>query len=673
MRRLHATGPFTVRHHPRARLRAGLSVLGAALGALGLAACGEPTSLGDVTSDPSTGGTESSPTEEGGANSGEGGADSDPGGGAAETGGTTGNAGAPASDAGAPASDELPDVFEPEAQARSDQLDLLFVIDNSISMADKQQLLREAVPKLVERLLDPQCRGLAGGLTPKDGGQCPAGTVEDFSPVQDMHIGVISSSLGGHGGIACTAAEGSTFVPAKDDRGELIAELRGLATYEQRGFLAWDTRPNPLSGTSDNLATLVSDLESVLMAAGESGCGYEAPLEAMYRFLVDPEPPIQVLNNTSESVRDGINSTLLAQREAFLRPDSALTIVMLTDENDCSVLDEGPGMYVAGVTAGGKLPRATAACASDPNDPCCRSCALSEAEPPDGCAPLNADPGCPPTTTPLAGAEDHENLRCFEQKRRFGLDLLYPTERYVRGLTRPTIVRDRDHAEVENPLFARGRDPSLVTLVGIVGVPWQLLARSQSEDLPLRFKPAAQLHAEGLWPAIVGRPATHEPPLDPFMVESIEPRTDLEPSPVTGLAPENPDAAAGASPVNGHEYVVTDGGDLQYACTYQLDYPRTCVNEVTGGCDCRESDLNLATKPLCQAPGSTAMGTTQYSAKAYPGLRQLEVMRRLGPLAVPASICPRVTDDPSDPSYGYNPVTESMLDRLRGPLGGVVR
>ncbi|HOU92170.1 MAG TPA: hypothetical protein PLU22_14055 [Polyangiaceae bacterium] len=640
MRRLHATGPSTVLHHPRARLHAGLTVLGAALGALGLAACGEPTSLGDVTSDPATGGTDSSPTEEGGA---------------------TG-------DAGAPASDALPDVFEPEAQARSEQLDLLFVIDNSISMADKQELLREAVPKLVERLIDPYCKDQSGSLTPKSRGVCPAGTEEEMSPVRDMHIGVISSSLGGHGGIACTPAEGTTYVPEKDDRGELIAPLRGATSFEDRGFLAWDTRSenHRVPGTTNNLPTLVADLEALVAATGETGCAYEAPLEAMYRFLVDPEPPIQVINNGYESVRDGINTTLLEQRAAFLRPDSALAVVMLTDENDCSVLDEGPGIYVAGVTTDSTLPRGTAACVSDPNDHCCRSCALAESSPPDGCEELSRDPSC--MAEAFTPREEHANLRCFEQKRRFGIDLLYPTERYVRGLTRPTIVRDRDHAEVDNPLFAGGRDPSLVTLVGIVGVPWQLLARSQSEELPLRFKPAAQLHQEGLWPAIVGRPAAYEPPLDPFMVESIEPRTALDPNLVTGLAPEPPDAVAGASPVNGHEYVVTDGGDLQYACTFPLPQPRECTDSVTGGCDCKAADSNLATKPLCQAPGSTASDITQYSAKAYPGLRQLEVMRRLGPLAVPASICPRVTDDPSDPSYGYHPVTESLLDRLRGVL-----
>ena len=180
MPRLHATGPSTVRHHPRARLRAGSGALRTVLGALTLAACGEPTSLGDVTSDPATGGADPSPTEEGGAPSGEGG--------------------------GTSSSDALPDVFEPAAQARSERLDLLFVIDNSIGMADKQQLLLEAVPNLVSRLLDPYCRDERGNLTPNDGTGCPAGTELEFSPVRDMHVGVISSSLGGHGGIACTPA-----------------------------------------------------------------------------------------------------------------------------------------------------------------------------------------------------------------------------------------------------------------------------------------------------------------------------------------------------------------------------------------------------------------------------------------------------------------------------------
>jgi hypothetical protein len=42
-------------------------------------------------------------------------------------------------------------------QSGVDKIDLLFMIDNSISMADKQAILAEAVPVLVQRLVDPVC------------------------------------------------------------------------------------------------------------------------------------------------------------------------------------------------------------------------------------------------------------------------------------------------------------------------------------------------------------------------------------------------------------------------------------------------------------------------------------------------------------------------------------
>jgi hypothetical protein len=66
-------------------------------------------------------------------------------------------------------------------------------------------------------------------------------------------------------------------------------------------------------------------------------------------------------------------------------------------------------------------------------------------------------------------------LRCWQQKRRFGFELLYPTTRYSDGL-RNTIIRNRANQEVANPLFAAsngktGRDKGLVFLAGIVGVP----------------------------------------------------------------------------------------------------------------------------------------------------------------------------------------------------------
>src|SRR5262245_6710446 len=45
----------------------------------------------------------------------------------------------------------------PARQTRVTKVDLLFMIDNSSSMADKQALLAQAVPDLVNRLVDPVC------------------------------------------------------------------------------------------------------------------------------------------------------------------------------------------------------------------------------------------------------------------------------------------------------------------------------------------------------------------------------------------------------------------------------------------------------------------------------------------------------------------------------------
>src|SRR6185295_15124440 len=62
-------------------------------------------------------------------------------------------------------------IFVDAIQQKSvDKIDLLFMIDNSISMADKQSVLREAVPDLVQRLVSPNCVDGDGkrGTTPED-------------------------------------------------------------------------------------------------------------------------------------------------------------------------------------------------------------------------------------------------------------------------------------------------------------------------------------------------------------------------------------------------------------------------------------------------------------------------------------------------------------------------
>ena len=88
----------------------------------------------------------------------------------------------------------------------SGKVDLLFMIDNSGSMGDKQELLREAIPDLINRLISPKCIDDSGNiLGDSQNGQCAAGHLE-FKPVPDIHIAIVTSSLGGAGSDACDAS-----------------------------------------------------------------------------------------------------------------------------------------------------------------------------------------------------------------------------------------------------------------------------------------------------------------------------------------------------------------------------------------------------------------------------------------------------------------------------------
>ncbi len=188
-----------------------------------------------------------------------------------------------------PASPNTTNVFVDQIRQQGvDKIDMLFMIDNSISMADKQAILADAVPKLAQRLVTPICVDSTSKLPitpPANDPNCPAGSEPEFKPIQDIHIGVISSSLGAHGGEVCND-------PAGDDKAHLIPSVRtGIPDFNGLGFLWWD--PKTKTGTTDP-NQLNADFAANVKGPGELGCGYEASLEAWYRFLVDPQPPVSV-------------------------------------------------------------------------------------------------------------------------------------------------------------------------------------------------------------------------------------------------------------------------------------------------------------------------------------------------------------------------------------------
>src|SRR6185437_11398692 len=89
------------------------------------------------------------------------------------------------------------------------KIDLLLMVDNSRSMADKQQMLALTVPDMVSGLVNPSCVDQNGVPLPASAqptgplAQCPTGSHRAFPPVLDIHVGLLSSSLGSFGADGC--------------------------------------------------------------------------------------------------------------------------------------------------------------------------------------------------------------------------------------------------------------------------------------------------------------------------------------------------------------------------------------------------------------------------------------------------------------------------------------
>ncbi len=613
-----------------------------------------------------------------------------------------------------------------------DKVDLLFAIDNSASMADKQQILSLAIPKLVGRLINPLCRaelGTGASVGPSTKGDCTALANGDesiraeFPAVKDLHVGVVSSALGPRGGYFACKPRDPSVAPTQrhaDDGGRLIFRTKGSSSTSDGpaeakaqangGFLAYYTKDQVPGGPASKDAAPISDatdfvtrFTSMISGVQEYGCGFEAQLESVYRFLFQPDPYGSVkatadANGAERGVLEGVDGTILAQRRKFLRPDSLLAVVMVTDENESTAdplaievvngkpYQLGYWFFDYGYSADppqtapyknnrGYTPRGTSACETDPMSPACTSC---RANPSDSACGGNASARVPDG--------DNPNERWYQTKRRFGYDPQFPLARYVSAFTSSKLPnRTTEHnnqfqyrtdeaaKSCTNPVFAAELpDPSGLTLESeingklcnlplgdrsknlvifslIGGVPWQLLTTTTD---PTTAKLKEKLTTSD-WTSILGSdPLNYKfEGADPHMLESMTPRAGL-PAPTT--------ASNGTDPVHGREYN-TDNGDLQYACTFTLPTPKNCG--AADLCDCNSTVKN---PPLCN-------GSQQVKAKAYPTIRELALARALSAndQSVVASICPiTLSGDPSGSTYGYNPAAQAIVEKIGRNLAG---
>lgn len=185
-------------------------------------------------------------------------------------------------------------------------VDIVVLVDNSGSMSAEQAALglrfTEFLADLVEPALDP------GTGRPS------------HPPVEDLNVAVISPDMGTAGHLVSTCAN-----PDGGDRGC----FRSAPSAVVPGCEA--TYPSFLSRNRDNAASypaarLAQDFVCI-GTLGTDGCGFEQPLAAMLAAVTAPN-----------AGPGGCNA-------GFLRTDSLLALLFLTDEEDCSVRPDHPEMF----------------------------------------------------------------------------------------------------------------------------------------------------------------------------------------------------------------------------------------------------------------------------------------------------------------------------------------
>ena len=198
-----------------------------------------------------------------------------------------------------------------------DQVDLLFLVDNSNSMRDEQAALTREFPRLINVLTTGDRDG--------DGTQ-------DFPPAKDLHLGVVSSDLGlpGVQGIQGCAGTGDDGV------------LRSMSSPDITGCSTASFNPPFLSYSRDNgddPRQLATDF-ACIATLGVDGCGFEQQLESMLKavwpgsdtqiqFVADPATGFGMTGQAGPGFPNG----------DFIREDSVIGLVVVTDEEDCSSSD----------------------------------------------------------------------------------------------------------------------------------------------------------------------------------------------------------------------------------------------------------------------------------------------------------------------------------------------
>ena len=162
-------------------------------------------------------------------------------------------------------------------------IDILFMVDDSLSMQPLQKKLAQRLPDFMNVL-----KGVPGGLP-------------------NVHVAVVSSSLGA--GIYSDVPGCAPGHPGNDGGKFQHASTCGLNPGE--------TYISSIGGVNNFMGN-IEDVFSCIALLGDGGCGFEHQFASTAVALQKAANPLDPDNG------------------GFLRPNAYLAIVMLTNEDDCS-------------------------------------------------------------------------------------------------------------------------------------------------------------------------------------------------------------------------------------------------------------------------------------------------------------------------------------------------
>ena len=183
----------------------------------------------------------------------------------------------------------------------SDEVDILFVIDNSGSMGEEQARLSESIASFTAPLQDAGMSVRLAVTTTDDGSYWCEGA------------GVRTPESGSFVLSSCRTRPGDFYIDGADTVEEAICR----PFCDEEVVVGAGTPPWVEFGTSHNFEGNIDDVLRCALPQGITGCGFESTLESASKALLRAE-------------------STGAPESGFVREAAHLAIVFITDEADCS-------------------------------------------------------------------------------------------------------------------------------------------------------------------------------------------------------------------------------------------------------------------------------------------------------------------------------------------------